>query len=271
MAIYIIGDLQGCYDPLQRLLDKIRFDPAVDQLWLCGDLVNRGGQSLEVLRLLYTIRTRVTAVLGNHDLMLLAEAGRMAKKRAVSGEIKRILKAPDCKLLLKWLRSQPLLYRHKPSNTLLVHAGLLPHWTVKQARQASEEVSNVLQSKEADKLLSRIYRAHPSLWHPDLGRWRRMRCTVTAMTQMRFCNKKGKMDLASKGPPGSQKKGFKPWYKVPSVRPEKWTVVFGHWAALGLKITPGAICLDSGCAWGGKMTAMRLEDRKIYQVKGKRL
>ncbi|MCF6225915.1 MAG: symmetrical bis(5'-nucleosyl)-tetraphosphatase [Xanthomonadales bacterium] len=270
MSIWVIGDIQGCYGTFSRLLEKIQFDPVADQLWLTGDLVNRGGQSLETLRLIYSLRSAVTSVLGNHDIHLLAEDYKYPQGGTSNKEFEAIFKAHDRENLIQWLNRRPLLFQDKASKHLLVHAGLLPRWKVREALKMAGEVESLLQSNSRAKYFAKVYAQHSSGLVPKLGTFRRMRLATSVFTRMRFANARGQLDLKSSGPPGSQKKGFKPWFEAKTRRKKKWTVLFGHWAALGLYQGNGVICLDSGCVWGGKLTAMRLEDRHIVQVKRKK-
>ncbi|MBE9550125.1 MAG: symmetrical bis(5'-nucleosyl)-tetraphosphatase [Proteobacteria bacterium] len=270
MSIWVIGDIQGCYGTFSRLLEKINFDPASDQLWLTGDLVNRGGQSLETMRLIYSLRSSVTSVLGNHDIHLLAEDCKFPHGGSRNREFEAIFQAHDRKKLLKWLNKRPMLYQDKTTKHLLVHAGLLPRWTVREALGMASEVENILQSKKRGKYFKKVYARHSIGLVPNLGVWRRMRLATNVFTRMRFANARGRLDLKSSGRPGSQNKGFKPWFEAKHKRKKKWTILFGHWAALGLYEGHGVICLDSGCVWGGKLTAMRLEDRTFVQVKRKK-
>jgi bis(5'-nucleosyl)-tetraphosphatase (symmetrical) len=267
MATYVIGDIQGCYEPFQRLLEKIRFDPAADQLWITGDLVNRGGQSLEVLRLVYSLRSNVISVLGNHDLHLLGTVNRRPWKEIKIAEFKQILKAPDHPELLKWLAECPVLHRDKSTRTILVHAGLLPGWTIPDARIHAAEIELALAGKKR-KFLRNMYGDTPDTWRDGLKYWDRIKLATNIFTRIRICNANSKLNFSAKGPPEKAPRGYLPWYAHPSARKKKWTIVFGHWAALGLMVRKRIICLDSGCVWGGKLTAMRLEDREIFQVDG---
>ncbi len=266
MSTWVIGDIQGCYEAFSRLLEKINFDPAKDQLWLTGDLVNRGGQSLETLRLIHSLKSSVTSVLGNHDLRLLAEDCWHPDGGSRNSEFEAILNAHDRKAIMSWLTKCPLLFQHKPSKHLLVHAGLLPQWKLKEALWAADEIEAMLRSEHRAKYFKKIYFNKPFDLSNTLGLWRRLRMATSVFTRMRFCDANGKIDFKSSGPPGTQRKGYYPWFEVPNQRKKKWTVLFGHWAALGLYKSKTAICLDTGCVWGGKLTAMRVEDRKIVQV-----
>ena len=264
MATYIIGDVQGCYDPLNRLLDKIKFDPSQDKLLFCGDLVNRGGQSLKTLKLIYRLRKQASTVLGNHDISLLAQARKHPSGDSPNQEFNQIIRHSKGPKMLNWLANQPMMIHDKSQRMLLVHAGLLPAWTLKQAKQAARDIESVLAGPEQEKFLKKLYQGR----HRGSRRWRGLATATNVFTRMRYCRKDGRMDLRFKGPPGGQRKGYKPWFQLTHSRNPKWTVVFGHWASLGLHVDKTYIGLDSGCVWGGKLSALRLEDRRIIQVKG---
>ena len=268
MATYIIGDIQGCYEPLQRLLEKIQFDPARDKLWLTGDVVNRGGQSLEVLRLVYSLRANVISVMGNHDLHLLGTVNNRPLKRIKNDEFTAIVKAPDHPELLDWLAASPILHRDKATRTILVHAGLLPGWSIPEARLHATEIEAALAGNKRKKFLRIMYGDTPATWSDRLGYWDRVKLATNIFTRIRLCDSRGTLNFSVKGPPEKAPAGCAPWYAYPARRKKKWTIVFGHWAALGLMVRSKIICLDSGCVWGGKLTAMRLEDREIFQVPG---
>lgn len=268
MATYIIGDIQGCYEPLQRLLEKLNFDQSNDKLWLTGDLVNRGGQSLDVLRLIYSMRSNVVSVLGNHDLHLLGSANRRPWKKIKNAEFQEILKAPDHPEMLNWLTTCPILHRDKATRTILVHAGLLPGWTIPEARLHAVEVELALTGDKQRKFLRVMYGDEPSTWREDLKYWDHIKLATNIFSRIRLCNAAGRLNFSAKGPPERAPRSYLPWYAHPSPRKKKWTIIFGHWAALGLLVRKKIICLDSGCVWGGKLTAMRLEDREIIQVDG---
>jgi len=266
MAIYAVGDIQGCHAELVRLLDEIRFDPAADQLWLVGDLVNRGPGSLEVLRLVKSLGTSAITVLGNHDLHLLAVAEGVADLSR-NDTLDGILNAPDRDEILRWLRNQRLMHTHK--NLVLVHAGLLPQWTVAQAEGYAREVEIALRSDGYITFLSRMYGNAPHEWDDTLSGYKRLRVIVNAFTRMRICTRDGEMEFKFKGEVKNIPAGYLPWFEIPKRASEKSTVIFGHWSALGLKHTPNIIALDTGCLWGGPMTAIRLDDRKLFQVRCK--
>lgn len=270
MAIYLIGDIQGCHDALQRLLEKIRFDPAADRLWLCGDLVNRGGQSLATLRFLHSVRSAVRTVLGNHDLHLLAADHQHPEGNCRNREFAAILQAPERKLLIDWLSSQPLARWNRRHQLLRMHAGVVPQWDHEQTVRLSDEVSTVLQSPERGRFLERMYGNTPNRWRDDRKGWSRLRLITNILTRIRFCDAEGRALFNLTGAPGSQPKPYLPWFRHKHRKTRKVTVVFGHWAALGLRLKKRYMALDSGAVWGGKLSAVRLEDRAVFQVRGPR-
>jgi bis(5'-nucleosyl)-tetraphosphatase (symmetrical) len=263
MAIYAIGDIQGCCTELQQLLDQILFDPAQDTLWFVGDLVNRGPDSLQVLRLVKSFGDSAITVLGNHDLHLLAVAAGVAELHR-SDTLNELLNAPDRDELLAWLRRQPLLYAK--DSYVLVHAGLLPQWSIKQAIGLSREVEQALRSDDYVSFFEHMYGNSPRTWSNDLNGYKRLRVITNALTRMRICTPQGEMDFKFKGEVEKIPENYLPWFDLPKRKSQDATVIFGHWSALGLKITPNIIALDTGCLWGGSLTAIRLEDRKIFQV-----
>lgn len=266
MSTYLIGDLQGCYDALQRLLDKIDFDAGIDKLWLCGDLVNRGGQSLQVLRLLSSLPQAVSVTLGNHDLHLLAEQQRHPGGGSNNSEFDAVLTAPDCDTLLDWLVKQPLACWSPEHRLLRVHAGVIPQWTWQATISAGNEVSAMLRSEQRNKFLRKMYGNKPKLWRDDRTGWKRLRLITNILTRLRFCDEFGRGAYNSYGPPGSQAPAYKPWFKHKHRLTRDVTIAFGHWAALGLRQKKRYISMDSGCVWGGPLSALRLEDRALYQV-----
>lgn len=264
MATYAIGDIQGCYDSLRRLLDLCAFDPAADRLWLVGDLVNRGPKSLETLRLIKSLGPAAVTVLGNHDLYLLMVAEGGAKFRGKDDTIQAILDAPDCVELLAWLRCQPLCFTE--GDYCLVHVGLLPQWTAARARELSREVEAALQGPDYREFILNLWGSEPAGWSDDLTGWPRLRVIVNAMTRMRFCTRAGTMEFKVKGKLANAPAGHLPWFDLPNRQSADAVLVTGHWSALGLKITPNLLALDSGCLWGGHLSALRLEDRQLFQV-----
>ncbi|THF61750.1 symmetrical bis(5'-nucleosyl)-tetraphosphatase [Pseudothauera rhizosphaerae] len=265
MASIAIGDIQGCYAAFSRLLEKIRFDPAADRLWLVGDLVNRGPESLQVLRLVRSLGEAATVVLGNHDLYLLMVAAGF-DRRAKDDTLARILEAPDRDELLDWLARRNLL--HVEGDHVLLHAGLPPGWTVERAQGLAREVEDVLRGGRRDKFLLSLAGDRPDQWSDGLKGWDRLRFIVNALTRMRFCTPQGRLVLRAKGPPERAPLGSLPWFRVPGRASATHTVVCGHWSALGFYRDKGLIALDSGCVWGGKLTALRLEDGEVWQVAG---
>ncbi len=258
MAVYAIGDIQGCYDPLRRLLDLLRFDPTSDQLWLVGDLINRGPHSLEVLRLVHGLGERAIVVLGNHDLTLLAvAAGQVKLKR--KDTFHSILDAPDHDELLDWLRFCPLLHHDPALGFTMVHAGLPPQWDLALAQRCAAEVEAALRGPGYGEFLGRMFGVEPRRWREDLTGYDRLRFSVNALTRMRFCTVDGTLSFAEKGSLGSQKPELLPWFAVPGRRNADLNIVFGHWAALGYYRAPGLYALDSGCVWGNRLTAIQLD------------
>ncbi len=264
MANYAIGDIQGCFDSLCRLLALCGFDPAKDRVWLVGDLVNRGPKSLETLRLIKSLGPAAVTVLGNHDLYLLMVAEGGAKFRAKDDTLQAIFAAPDCDELLDWLRHQPLC--HTEDNYCMVHAGLLPQWTAAKARELSSEVEAALQGPKYRQFIKNLWGSEPAGWSDDLSGWPRLRVIVNAMTRMRFCTPEGIMEFKAKGKLSNTPPGHIPWFDAPNPQYAGSVLVTGHWSALGLKVTPNLLALDSGCLWGGHLTAVRLEDRAVFQV-----
>lgn len=265
MSVYAIGDIQGCHQPLCALLERIRFDPRQDRLWLVGDVINRGPDSLAVLRLLQSLGEAVTMVLGNHDLYLLMLAAGCTPL-GEDDTIAEILQAPDRDELLHWLAQQPLL--HVGDEHVLVHAGLLPEWSVELVAQLAAEVEAQLRGPQADHFLRQLAGNKPDRWEDSLQGIERWRLVVNACTRMRYCRADGSIDLRAKGPPEEAPAGCRPWFELAPLQPRQHTVVCGHWSTLGLHRAPGLIALDTGCVWGGPLTAMRLEDEALFQVPG---
>lgn len=263
MATYAIGDIQGCYDELQHLLQVIRFDPAQDKLWFVGDLVNRGPGSLQVLRLVKSLGDSAITVLGNHDLHLLAVHAGIGKLHK-SDTLDEILAAPDRGELMDWLRAQRLAYHQ--NGHLLVHAGVLPQWTAAQAVALAQEVEQVLRGEDYADFIAHMYGNQPQHWSSDLDGHDRLRVIVNAFTRLRVCTPQGEMEFKFKGEVNKIPAGYLPWFEAPQRQSLDTTIVFGHWSALGLKVKKHLIALDTGCLWGGPLTALRLEDRQIFQV-----
>ncbi len=271
MAIWAIGDIQGCHDPLQRLLERLKFDPAVDRLWFCGDLVNRGQQSLETLRLVRMLSPHSEIVLGNHDLSLLAIGERSPDdQRKVNPDLQRVLFAPDRDELLDWLRGQKLMHVDRGLGFAMVHAGLLPRWTLEIAEGCAREIEDKLRSDSYRKLLRNMYGDKPA-WHPKLGGLERLRAIINVFTRLRYCTPSGRIGLEAKGAPGTQPPGLYPWFEVPGRVERELPIVCGHWSTLGLQLGMGVHAIDTGCVWGGPLTALRLdgEERRVVQVPGR--
>ncbi len=263
MSTYAIGDVQGCFEELGQLLDALAFDRRKDRLWLVGDLVNRGPQSLAVLRFVRDLGSAAVTVLGNHDLHLLTYAAGLAKPRP-DDTLDEVLAAPDRAELIEWLRGLPMI--HVEREHVLVHAGLLPQWSVQQAQGLGREVEAALRGPRHREFLTRLYGGKPDRWDDALRGADRLRVIVNAMTRMRFCTEDGVMEFQTKGEAAEAPPGYTPWFDVPGRRSADHTVVCGHWSALGLRVAPRLLALDSGCVWGGRLTAVRLEDRAITQV-----
>jgi len=257
MAVYAIGDLQGCLDPLRRLLDTIRFDPTKDTLWFAGDLVNRGPQSLEVLRFVHALPSVVT-VLGNHDLHLLAVASGQAPVKKLD-TFDALLGANDRDMLLSWLRQRPLLHHDAALGYTLVHAAMLPQWDLVTAIGLAREAESYIARSDRNELFAHMYGDTPDHWQDQLAGWARLRVIINAFTRLRYCDREGRIDLRPKGRPGTQAPHLFPWFQVPERRSRDLRVVFGHWSTLGVWNSDGVIGLDSGCLWGGRLTAVRLD------------
>lgn len=262
MATFAVGDLQGCFEPLRRLMERLPFDPARDRLWFVGDLVNRGPDSLRCLRFVKELGDSAICVLGNHDLHLICVAEGIERARP-RDTLDEILAAPDRDELIGWLRARPLL--HAEDRHALVHAGLLPEWTVERARELASEVERTLRGPGYRRLLERLYGDQPDRWSDELEGVDRLRTIVNAMTRLRVCDASGAMVLRFKGEPGEASDEWIPWFDMPR-RSSDHTVVCGHWSALGLHLRPDLVSIDSGCVWGRCLTAIRLEDRTLFQV-----
>jgi bis(5'-nucleosyl)-tetraphosphatase (symmetrical) len=263
LATYAIGDVQGCFAELERLLDDIRFDAARDRLWFVGDLVNRGPQSAEVLRFVKSLGDSAVTVLGNHDIHLFAHVAGYGKKRA-DDSFGDVLAAPDCDALVGWLRARPMM--HVDQGYAMVHAGLLPAWSIERAQELATEVEAALRAPDYRTFLAGLYGSQPDRWQDRLRGIDRLRVVVNAMTRMRFVDPNGVMDFRAKGELESAPRGYLPWFDVPGRASARVPIVCGHWSALGLLIRPDLLALDSGCVWGGRLTAVRLEDRSVFQV-----
>ncbi|VAW79155.1 Bis(5'-nucleosyl)-tetraphosphatase, symmetrical [hydrothermal vent metagenome] len=262
MAIWAIGDIQGCYDELRGLLDQIDFDTHRDTLWFVGDLVNRGPKSLETLRFLHHLN--VVTVLGNHDLHLLASA-HLPKYRKHKDTLQQIMHAEDGPELLDWLRHQPLLHHDRHSDYTLIHAGLPPQWDLKTAKRCAAEVETALRGPDYMDFLEALYGNHPNLWSESLQGHDRLRFITNCLTRLRYCDANGRLALEHKGAPGTQPKHLKPWFDWPR-QSAGMKILFGHWSTLGAFDGDGVHALDTGCLWGGTLTAMRVDGGQPERV-----
>jgi bis(5'-nucleosyl)-tetraphosphatase (symmetrical) len=263
MSHYAIGDVQGCHAELCQLLELVGFSPREDRLWLVGDLVNRGPDSLAVLREVKALGDAAITVLGNHDFHLLTVAAGHTKAHR-QDTLAPILNASDRDELIDWLKHRPLVVLEE--GRLLVHAGLLPPWTPATALMLSREVETMLASERADAFLASLYGDEPRTWRDDLEDFDRLRVVVNACARLRFCTADGTMELREKRGPGTAPVGYRPWFEHENRASARVTVVCGHWSTLELKLLPNLLMLDSGCLWGGTLTAVSLPDRRVYQV-----
>ncbi|MEJ4046333.1 bis(5'-nucleosyl)-tetraphosphatase (symmetrical) ApaH [Erwinia sp. SLM-02] len=264
MSTYLIGDVHGCYDELRSLLGQVAFDPERDELWLTGDLVARGPDSLEVLRFVRSLGDSVRLVLGNHDLHLLAVYAGISRNKP-KDRISPLLQADDADELINWLRRQPLLQVDEEKKLVMAHAGITPQWDIETAKVCAREVESVLSSDTYPLFLDAMYGDMPNNWSPELTGLARLRFSSNALTRMRFCFPNGQLDMISKESPESAPPPLKPWFNIPGPVSREYTIVFGHWASLEGKGTPaGIIALDTGCCWGGTLTMLRWEDKRIF-------
>src|SRR5665213_2018510 len=258
LARYAIGDVQGCYAELRALLAQLNFSQDRDQLWLVGDLVNRGPQSLEVLRFVRALGDNAIVVLGNHDLHLLALAHDRRSKRRSGDTLDAIFDAPDRDAILAWLLQRPLAHFDAAHGDLMVHAGVIPQWSAALTVELAGEVGAAL-AHDAHEFFERMYGDRPDRWSDDLRGMERMRFAVNALTRMRLCTDDGRIDLKMKGPPKGDRHPFRPWFEHEMRSTRDVRVIFGHWSALGFVQTHGVVGLDSGCIWGGALTALNLD------------
>lgn len=264
MAIYAIGDIQGCFDELLRLLDAIAFDSQADQLWFAGDLVNRGPKSLETLRFVKSLGDSAVTVLGNHDLHLLAASRAMTSvKQQVKKKdsLSQVLEAPDIEELMDWLRHRPLF--HSNDDFCLIHAGLPPQWDFKQTRQMAELAEQALRAPDYRNFLSQMYGNKPDIWSSGLTGVERLRFIINCFTRMRYCDSQGRLDFDHNGPPGTQPKQLMPWFEAPNRKNSGMRIICGHWSSLGYFEGRNCYAIDTGCLWGGQLTALKLGDRVL--------
>jgi bis(5'-nucleosyl)-tetraphosphatase (symmetrical) len=262
MATWVIGDVHGCWETLQRLLDRIEWRPDRDRLWFVGDLVNRGPCSLEVLRWAYQNRHRLTVVLGNHDLHLLARAAGAAQNRK-EDTLEEILDAPEREELLGWLRSRPFVHRFGPY--VMVHAGLAPDWSIELTTGLAETVAARISDSNHDGAIRTLYENRSAAWNVGLRGDDQLAAAAAIFTRMRMVDTDGHAQLDYTGPPGKAPEGWKAWYTRSAVRSQGYRLLFGHWAQFGFYRAHDAVCLDSGCVYGGRLTALCLNDARVVQ------
>ena len=270
MSTYAIGDIQGCYSELQNLLNEINFDERKDELWFTGDLVNKGPKSLQTLRFVKALGVNAKITLGNHDLRLLAVAKNI-QSLLKKDTIQEILAADDVKELIDWLKSRPLLITDDNLNFTMVHAGLPPQWSLENAKEFAKEYELILQGEKINKLLAEMYGDTPNIWSDSLQDYAKQRFIINCFTRIRFCNSDGILDFDVKVAPGKQNTSLIPWYSLPNRKTKDNKIIFGHWSTVHIgneknfkqyNVYP----IDTGCVWGGCLTAMRLEDEKVFSV-----
>jgi len=265
MAVFAVGDVQGCYREFRALLRNMNFRDDCDTLWLTGDLVSRGHDSLSTLRYVSAMGSSSITVLGNHDLHLLALAAGLREREKAAPDLLQVLEARDCDSLMDWLRRRPLIHHDENLGYTLVHAGLSPVWTLERAIKQAGKVERALAGDKVNKVLKNMYGNKPGQWSEELGKTQRWRYTINACTRMRFCYEDGSLELSQNGPPEAGAGNLKPWFDL--TRPhEGLRIIFGHWSALGLVLRPELIGLDSGCVWGRSLTGVRLEPEGVAQT-----
>lgn len=262
MATWVIGDVHGCWQTLQALLERIEWQPGRDRLWLVGDLVNRGPSSLEVLRWAHEHRDRLVVVLGNHDLHLLARAAGVAARKK-DDVLEEVLAADDREQLLGWLRRRPLMHSFGPY--VMVHAGFAPEWNIEFSRQLALAASHGLCDGAGTHLLSLVYSRRKKPWRADLESDQLLASAIAVMTRVRMVGEDGRARFGFSGPPGAAPAGWSPWFRFSAVRRQGYTVIFGHWAMFGLYRAQDVVCLDSGCVYGGRLTAISLDSGRVEQ------
>jgi bis(5'-nucleosyl)-tetraphosphatase (symmetrical) len=258
MAVYAIGDVQGCYDELRQLLDALHFDPAQDRLWFVGDLVNRGPHSAPVLRFVRSLGDAAVTVLGNHDMHLLALSQGNLRK-AGEGALDDVLHAPDGVELIQWLRQRPFLHHDAVLGYTMVHAGLPPQWDLATATACARELEAIVRGPDLREYAHAMYGNKPDRWRDDLAGMDRLRFITNCFTRLRFCAPDGTLNLKPKGPPGSQPGPLLPWFDVAGRRSAGERILFGHWSTLGYLARDNVWALDTGCLWGGTLTALRID------------
>lgn len=258
MTTYAIGDIQGCYDPFQRLLDKLNFDPAEDKLWLAGDLINRGPKSLETLRFIISLGDSAQSILGNHECHFLAIAkGHKAPHRIDT--FSNLLAADDSEQLIDWVQSQPFFYHDDELGYSMLHAGVPPQWSLSDTKKYALELESVFQSPAIDSFLAAMYGNSPNRWDENLTGHDRLRFIINCFTRLRYCDKDGQLNFKEKGALGTQPSNLVPWFNAPNRQTINDKLLFGHWSTLGLHQSNKATCLDSGCLWGDSLSAIALD------------
>lgn len=261
MATYAIGDIQGCYKTLKRLLRRVSFKSESDRVMLVGDLVNRGPDSLDVLRWAIDMGNRVISVLGNHDIHLIAMSQGVTHVRTTKF-LEQVLRARDADKLIKWLRRRPVMYREH--QFVMVHAGLLPAWTTSEAENEARKLEALIQGNTCANFLNFCYKAQANIWHDQLSGLEKSAVALNAFTRMRMCKSDHEMEFLFTGKPDEAPAGLTPWFQIKPREEREHIIVFGHWARLGLRVLPKFIALDSGCVWGQYLTAYRMEDGAIF-------
>ncbi|OSN07036.1 diadenosine tetraphosphatase [Lonsdalea britannica] len=264
MATYLVGDVHGCFVELEALLAQVSFDPARDTLWLTGDLVARGPDSLRVLRFVRSLGSSVRMVLGNHDLHLLAVYAGISRPKT-KDRLEALLAAPDIDDLINWLRRQPVLQVDEDLKLVMAHAGITPQWDLDTAQMCAHEVESILSSDSYPLFLDAMYGDMPNNWLPELSGLPRLRFSTNVFTRMRYCFNGGQLDMMCKTPPAQAPSLLKPWFNLPGPVPSEYAIAFGHWASLEGKGTPeGIFALDTGCCWGGSLTLLHWETQRYY-------
>ncbi|MBL4572194.1 MAG: symmetrical bis(5'-nucleosyl)-tetraphosphatase [Gammaproteobacteria bacterium] len=270
MTTYAIGDIQGCYDPLRRLLDAVKFDPSNDQVWFVGDLINRGPKSLETLNFIISLGDSARSILGNHECHFLAIAyGHMQPHKIDT--CSDIINSPNAQELIDWVRSRPFFYADKTLGYSMVHAGLPPQWSIEDAKRYASEIEDVFRGDRLGSFLAKMYGDQPNQWDENLSGMDRLRFITNCFTRLRFCDLEGRLNFNEKGAIGSQDEGLVPWFEVPGRKTADEKILFGHWSTIGLNHSSKTICLDSGCLWGGLLSALTLDgSEKITSIECER-
>ena len=262
MAVYVIGDVQGCYSSLVRLLEKIQFDQAKDKLWFCGDLVNRGPESLQTLRFVRSLGDSAITVLGNHDLHLLA-IYHTRQVVSESNSLSEILLSPDCEELIAWLQSQSMIHYDEDLNFVLVHAGIDANWSIAQAIEYASEVEQVMRSESSESFFRQMYGDQPDRWSDDLTGIDRLRCITNILTRLRFYTADGRLEYQAKGGPQQHAStGLVPWFEKNLRLNTSTRIIFGHWSTLKFGVYGRHFAIDGGCVWGRKFVALRIDTRE---------